>query len=139
MWRVTQTIALTMALVGLLTLGACDSGADTSSPTETANGPVGGTVTLGASSFQQTSISLSAGQTLRLVDPAGTGGTHMLCLGANGQCDATAQGPDALHGPGLQIVPGDTKEISFPHPGQYQITCTLHPSMQLTVSVLGTG
>ncbi len=63
----------------------------------------------------------------------------MLCLGASGQCDANAQGPDALHGPGLRIVPGDTKEISFPHPGQYQVTCTIHPSMQLTVSVLGTG
>jgi len=136
-WARTVTIATSLAC--LLLLAGCSGGADASTPTATPSGPVGGTVTLGASSFQQTAISLSAGQALRLVDPAGTGGTHVLCLGTDGQCDASPQGPDALHGPGLRIAPGDTKEISFLSPGQYQVTCTIHPSMNLTISVLGTG
>ena len=46
---------------------------------------------------------------------------------------------DALHAPGLKITPGITSDILFSTPGQYQITCTIHPSMNLTISVLGTG
>jgi plastocyanin len=134
---VIRRFAIALSLVCVLPMAACGGSADSAPPTPSA--PVGATVTLGASSFQQTSISVSAGQTLRLVDPAGTGGTHMLCLGADGQCDANPQGPDALHGPGLRVAPGDTKEVSFPSPGQCQVTCTIHPTMNLTVSVLGTG
>ena len=139
MKTVARTFAIATSLACLLLLAGCSEGADTSIPTSTPGGPLGGTVTLGASSFQQTSISLSAGHALRLVDPAATGGTHMLCLGKDGQCEASPQGPDALHGPGLRIAPGETKEITFPSPGQYQVTCTIHPSMNLTISVLGTG
>ncbi len=139
MQRVARTFAIATSLAGLLLLASCSGSADTSIPTATPSGPLGGTVTLGASAFQQTSMTLSAGQTLRLVDPAGTGGAHMLCLGKDRQCDANPQGPDALHGPGLKVMPGDTKEISFPSHGQYQVTCNIHPSMNLTVSVLGTG
>jgi plastocyanin len=39
----------------------------------------------------------------------------------------------------MEVAPGDTVDIIFPSAGQYQITCTVHPSMNLTVSVLGTG
>jgi hypothetical protein len=77
---VIRRFAIALSLVCMLPLVACGGGADTAPPTPSA--PVGGTVTLGASSFQQTSISVSAGQALRLVDAAATGGTHMLCLGA---------------------------------------------------------
>ena len=57
----------------------------------------------------------------------------------SGSCDPNAQGPDALHSPGLMLVPGDSKAIGFPDAGLYQVTCTIHPSMNLTISVLGTG
>ena len=49
------------------------------SSTPTGNAPIGSTVTLGQSAFLETTISFSAGQALRLVDPAATGGVHQLC------------------------------------------------------------
>jgi hypothetical protein len=105
----------------------------------TATLPLGRTVTLGRSSFLQTSVTFSAGQTLRLVDPADTGGRHLLCWGQNGHCDPNAQGPELLRGPGLLLMPGATQDIAFQRAGQYRLTCIIHPSMNLTISVLGTG
>jgi hypothetical protein len=90
---------------------------------------------LGPVNFVQTSITLSTGQALHIVDPQSTGGTHMLCLGQQGACDANPSGPSELHGPGLPINPGTTKDITFSAAGTYHITCTIHPSMNLTVTV----
>jgi len=133
-------------------LGACSTGGPGPAPTQaqtstttstvaspTSIGPTGATVTLGRSAFSTSAVSLSAGQLVRIVDPSTNGGTHILCLGANGQCDASAQGPDSLLGPGLSLHPGDTKEIVFPTAGMYDVTCTIHPNMHLTISVLGGG
>jgi plastocyanin len=99
--------------------------------------PVGATVELGSIAFVQTTVTLSAGKSLQFVDPSATGGTHILCLGTNGQCDAAAQGPDSLLAPGLSLHPGDTKEIAFPSGGTFDVTCTIHPSIHLTITVLG--
>ncbi len=130
-------------------LGACSGGGPAPSATQsqtttaaaasptTAGLPVGATVELGTSAFAQTTVTLSAGKSLRFVDPSATGGTHILCLGSNGQCDASAQGPDSLLAPGLSLHPGDTLEIAFPTAGTFEVTCTIHPSMHLTISVLG--
>jgi plastocyanin len=133
-------LALALVLMGGLVLAACSaSDGGSTSATSTSGLPVGGTVTLGSGSFAQTRLTISAGQAVRLLDPTQTGGTHRLCLGADGHCDTGAQGPDELHDPGLLLMPGDTKDIGFASAGQYQVTCTIHPSMNLTVSVLGTG
>lgn len=140
-----------LALSSPLLLGACSAGGPGPAPTQaqtttttapaaspTSEGaPVGANVTLGRSAFSQSAVTLSAGQSLRFVDPATTGGTHILCLGTNGQCDASAQGPDSLLALGLSLHPGDTKEIAFLKAGMYDVTCTIHPSMHLTISVLG--
>jgi hypothetical protein len=131
--------ALIFSLAGALLVVGCGGSTEDLPSTPTATAPRGSTVTLGQRSFVETSISSSAGQPLHLVDPATTGGLHQLCLGKDGQCDANAQGPDALHDPGMKIAPGDIVDIIFPAAGQYQITCTIHPRMNLTVSVLGTG
>jgi plastocyanin len=90
---------------------------------------------LGSVNFVQTSITLSAGQQLHIVDPQDTGGTHNLCIGQNGTCDANPAGPSELHGPGMMISPGATKDVTFATAGTYHITCTIHPSMNLTVTV----
>jgi plastocyanin len=144
-----RRLMITLAVVGALVLGACNKA--TSSPpgnatsrlsaasTSTSTLRTGGTVTLAQNAFEPSSITFSAGQALRLIDPAGTGGTHRLCLGAAGRCDPSAQGPEALLSPGLLIKPGDTKDIAFPHAGQYQVTCTISPGMHLSISVLATG
>ena len=138
-------------MLSAVVLGACSTGgpapaatqAQTTTTTEAAASPteaglpVGASVELGPSAFAQTTVTLSAGQALRVVDPSATGGTHILCLGTAGQCDASAQGPDSLLAPGLSLHPGDTKEIAFPSAGTYAVTCTIHPSMRLTITVLG--
>ncbi len=130
-------------LAGAFILSACHGGASTppsasrSSPTPGL--PIGGTVTLGSGSFLQTSVTISAGQAVRLVDPVDTGGTHHLCLGQSGHCDPNAQGPKDLQSPGLQFTPGENRDIGFTRAGQYPVTCTIHPSMKLIISVLGTG
>ena len=141
---------LTVLVASAFALAACDGG--TSTPTSASPSPssssisrssppagAGATVALGQTTFAQNSVTLSAGQTLHIVDPADSGGTHNLCLGRNGQCDQAAQGPSELAAPGLMLTPGTSKDVAFPHAGTYQITCTIHPSMQLIINVLGTG
>lgn len=131
--------ALIFILTGALLIAGCNGSTENTPSTPIATAPLGSTVTLGQSSFLKTSVSFSAGKALRLVDPTTSGGLHQLCLGKDGQCDVNAQGPDALHSPGMKIAPGDTTDVIFSSAGQYQITCTIHPRMNLTVSVLGTG
>jgi plastocyanin len=154
-WFPTTRPGVLVALLVLLlpvVVGACSGGGSgpatiTGQSTSTSAAesptadvlPAGATVMLGSSAFAQTTVTLSAGQSLRFVDPSTTGGTHVICLGMTGQCDASAQGPDSLLAPGLSLHPGDTKVIAFPHAGTYDVTCTVHPSMQLTISVLGVG
>lgn len=148
--RVRRIPPLLLLVLLAIVVGGCASTGPNPTPTAaettttpgtptTTGLPVAATVILGKSSFAQTDVTISAGQVLRLVDPGTTGGTHVLCLGTGGQCDAAAQGPDLLHGPGLTLHPGDTKDIPFPSPGSYEVTCTIHPGMHLTISVLGVG
>jgi plastocyanin len=130
--------------MGTLVSAACSptaGGPTTSatSATSTPSPPSAGTVTLSQSAFAQTSVTISAGHSLRFDDPDATGGNHKLCLGMDGHCDANAEGPDELHSPGLTLTPGTTADINFPRAGQYQVTCAIHPNMNLTITVLGTG
>jgi hypothetical protein len=98
--------ALILIAAGAMLFAGCSGSTENPSPTSTATAPLGNTMTLGQRSFLETSVSLSAGQALRLVDPAATGGLHQLCLGKDGQCDANTQGPDALHDPGMKSRAG---------------------------------
>ena len=134
-----RSLPLVVLIVLAIAVTACGGAANAPTPTSTSGAPVGGTVTLGQRSFVEASITITTGQALRIVDPADTGGNHMLCLGKDGQCDSGAQGPDALRSPGEAFHPGDSKAIPFLSAGQYQITCTIHPRMSLVVSVLGAG
>jgi plastocyanin len=99
-------------------------------------GPAASTIELAAASFVQTTATINAGQALQFDDPASTGGPHMLCLGQNQVCDASATGPTALQGGGFRIMAGSpTIAVVFATPGTYDITCSLHPLMNLVVTV----
>ena len=98
-------------------------------------GGAGNELDMGAASFTQTSITLSAGQALHMVDSQDSGGTHMICLGQNGTCDTNASGPSELDGPGMAFSPGTTKDVTFSTAGTYHITCTIHPNMTAKVVV----
>jgi plastocyanin len=122
--RTTGTIA-PLALLALLALAACGQG--TAAPNE---------VSMAGSDFSMTSVTIKAGQSVHFTDPAGVGATHIVCLGNEGNCDSAAQGPQTLEGSGFTINAGDPpKDVTFTTAGTYKITCSLHPSMNLTVTV----
>ena len=122
--RISRTVAV-LALLPLLALAACGQSAST--PNE---------VSMTGSDFSPTSVTVKAGQAVHFTDSAGVGAMHIVCLGSDGHCDASAQGPQALEGDGFTINAGDPpKDVTFTAPGTYKITCSLHPSMNLTVTV----
>ena len=93
-------------------------------------------VSMSAGDFSATSVTIKAGQAVHFTDPAGIGGPHTLCLGANGACDSSANGPLTLTGDGFTMNPGDpAKDVTFDTPGTYKITCSIHPAMNLTIIV----
>jgi len=121
--RMCETIAVLSLL--LLTLTTCGQGMAASNE-----------VTMAEADFSPTSMTIQAGQAVHFTDPAGVGATHIICLGAEGQCDAAAQGPQALEGDGFTVNAGDPpRDIIFMTPGTYKITCSIHPRMNLTVTV----
>ena len=93
------------------------------------------TVQMATTTFVQATRSIKAGQTLTFSDTVGGGGLHIICLGKDLICDKTATGPAALMDPGFTIQPGATKAVVFPTAGTYQITCSVHPNMNLVVTV----
>ncbi len=116
---------LLLMLVLMLGLAAC--GQSSTAPNE---------VSMAATDFSVTSVTIKAGQAVHFTDPAGIGGPHTICLGANGVCAASAQGPLVLTGDGFTMNPGDpAKDVTFDTPGTYRITCSIHPAMNLTVIV----
>jgi plastocyanin len=127
MRKLTGTIVLCLAILALSVAG-CGGGSNSS-------GGTSNELDLGPSNFVQTSITLNAGEALHIVDSQSTGGTHNLCLGQSGQCGTSSNGPSELHSPGMMFSPGMTKDITFSAAGTYHITCTIHPSMNLTITV----
>jgi plastocyanin len=122
--RTIGTIA-PLVLLALLALAACGQGATAANE-----------VSMAGSDFSMTSVTIKAGQSVHFTDPAGVGATHIVCLGNEGNCDSAAQGPQALEGSGFTINAGDPpKDVTFTTAGTYKITCSLHPSMNLTVTV----
>ncbi len=93
------------------------------------------TVQLDQTNFVQTTRSIKAGDTLIFDDTVSGGGLHIICLGKDQACDKSATGPSELMGDGFTISPGGTKSVMFPTAGTYQITCSVHPNMNLVVTV----
>lgn len=123
--RVTYSFSL---LVVLLTLALAACGQSTAT--------VANEVSMVASDFSTSSITIKAGQAVHFTDPAGLGGPHTICLGDNGSCDGGTKGPQALMNSGFTINPGDpAKDVTFDTPGTYKVTCSIHPAMNLTVIV----
>jgi plastocyanin len=110
--------------------------ATTAAPTATTQ-PSAATIMMGRSSFSgNTSVTIKAGQAVLFDDSAGGGGTHDLVIGMNGQFHAVSGAPSELNSAtGTSFSPGDQKVITFATAGTYPITCVIHPTMQVTVTV----
>lgn len=124
---------LPLLLVLALALVACGKqpGGGNTGPSSTAAQQV----TMDATDFLSTAITAKAGQEFKFVDPSDTGGIHTICTGSNGTCQTDANAPQDLQGKGFDIQAGETKAVTFDKPGTYKITCSIHPNMNLTLTV----
>ena len=92
-------------------------------------------VTMGQTDFTHHALTITAGTTVNFMTES-SGSTHILCIGENGSCQSGAQGPSELTAAnGMQVDPGQTKQVKFDTAGTYKVTCTIHPNMNLTVTV----
>ncbi len=92
-------------------------------------------VDMGVAAFQQTGVTIKAGQAVHFVDPA-SGGTHLICVGQGVQCAPQAGAPAELNTTqGMTFNTGDTRDIVFPTAGTYTVVCIIHPGMQVVVTV----
>lgn len=120
-------IVLPLLLVLSLGIAGCGKGG-------TSSGGNNGTVQLTSDNFATNSATISAGQTITYVNPA-SGSIHILCIGKNQNCSGGAGPSELTGGNKLTINPGETKSITFPTKGDYDITCTVHPNMDMEVHV----
>src|SRR5262245_6366977 len=92
------------------------------------------TITMNEFAFTgKANVTIRAGQAVNFDDTHG--GPHILVVGTNGTFQAQSGAPPERNSASGTTVDGDAKSITFPTVGTYQITCTLHPDMQATVSV----
>jgi plastocyanin len=116
-------------------LAACAGGPDYGGSSGGGSTGGGSTLSLGGTSFNgATSITITAGQAVTFDDSSG--GTHDLVTGTSGQFTAATGAPDEFSTKeGLDLSAGDKKTVTFNTAGTYHITCTIHPSMQATITV----
>jgi plastocyanin len=132
--RTQFTVVGTAALV--LLLAACAPAAsspEASSPAESsAESAAGGggeadhVVTISGTSFDPTTLTIAAGESVAFDNS----GSHRIVAGEEGT-EAADPVFEAL------ALSGDvvSDPITFDEPGTYPITCTIHPSMQMTIIV----
>ena len=139
----TLVLLLTVFAIGSVMLAACtrpgtpvaSGGTSTPSSSGNGNGNGGGnTVHMGPSNFVQNTITISKGATLQLIDDGQY--THILDNGAwvNGVAKpAKEEGAPTVNN--LQISGNNAQIGPFNTAGTFHIYCTIHPGMDLTVTV----
>jgi plastocyanin len=124
---------LGLVAVAVLVLAACGGGgAASATPTEAGDGggaasePAAGgeTVSLAGGRFSPSELTIPAGTTVTFTDTSG----HTVTEGSDGT---------AVDSPIIDEQGGEDIEFTFDEPGTVQITCTIHPSMNLTITVEG--
>jgi plastocyanin len=126
-----KTVFLVVPLLLLMWLAMSGCGA-TSGGDDAYTTPA---VTMGQVDFNHHKLTITAGTNVDFMTEQ-SGATHILCIGENGSCQSGAQGPAELTAQnGLTVDRGKTKQIKFTRPGTYKIACTVHPSMNMTITV----
>jgi plastocyanin len=115
------TLALTMAVT------ACSPSASPTDGTDDGGGGGGdNAVTLTGSAFSPTTLTVSAGEAIEITND---GPQHRIVEGTDGsEVDDPAF-------EALTLATGDSGSVTFDEPGTYNLTCTIHPSMNMTVVV----
>jgi plastocyanin len=112
--------------LGLLLLSACGG-------TNSSGAAGSATIQLGVGQFITTSATIKAGQAVTFDDT--NGGPHNLVTGSMGTFTQEAGAPSQFVQNGIPFNAGQVTTITFPTAGTYMITCTLHPSMEATITV----
>jgi plastocyanin len=92
---------------------------------------------MASATFVQQTCTIKAGDQVTFVDPSGTGNYHLLCFGKDQACVSNAAGPAALNtSSGVTFNAGDPpKSFTFATAGTYEVTCTVHSNMNVTITV----
>jgi plastocyanin len=126
--RRTRTMTLASALFAFaVALAACSNNSGQSSaPAATEGGGTGGgeTVSMANTQFSPSSLTVPAGSTVTFTDTSG----HTVTEGTDGQ---------PVEDPIVDEQGGSDIEVTFDEPGTYNITCKIHPSMNMTITVEG--
>ena len=121
--RPATLAAMLVAL--MLTLAACGGGAASSVPADDGGGgDAGETVSLSGGAFAPSNLTIPAGTTVTFTDTSG----HTVTEGSDGQAVAD---PIVDESGGADVV------VTFDEAGTYDITCKIHPSMNMTITVEG--
>jgi plastocyanin len=122
--KMMRNVLLAGLLALALLLAACGG----------SNAASSGTITMGSGQFTGTTdITIKVGGTVKFDDT--NGGPHNLVTGANGTFSSESGAPGEFVASGIAFSAGMVQTITFPTAGTYHITCTLHPSMQATITV----
>jgi plastocyanin len=118
-------------LAALILLAGCAASA-TPTPAGDGGGEGGGgaegtTVTISGSSFGD-DITVPAGTSVTFVNEDSL--PHTVTNGSDGQPEDGALFDN-------DVAAGASTEVTFDEPGTYNVTCTIHPSMNMTVTVEG--
>ena len=110
-----------------LLLAACASPTPTATTGDGGNGDggdTGETVSLSGNAFSPSTLTIAAGTTVTFTDTA----THTVTEGTDG---VAADAPIVDESGGADI------EVTFDEAGTYNITCKVHPEMNMTITVEG--
>lgn len=96
------------------------------------------TVKLEGQTFATSSITISKGSTIAFLDDPNNGALHILVVGQNGQAESEQGAPDFGGIAGQRVDIGDIWTTPpWNTAGIYHVACTVHPMMNLTVTVKG--
>ena len=138
-----RRLALGAGIASLvLAASACASTGSSSAPAATATRPrawppararprassgEGPSITItSTSSFGATEVTVPAGQTLTVINNSSA--PHTFTEGENGNAAADARVDE-------QIAVGASVPVTFPEPGDYNVTCLFHSAMNMVVHV----
>jgi plastocyanin len=118
-------------LVLVLLRAACSNSAASSAPaagggaaSDDGSGGGGETVSLAGFAFSPSELTIPAGTTVTFTDTA----NHTVTEGTDGE---------AVDDPIVDEDGGSDIEVTFDEPGTYNITCKIHPDMNMTITVEG--
>ena len=120
------TVVLSLALAACNNSGSPSPSASAGASSAASSGTGETTIIISGSSFGATEMNLAAGTVIRFANHDGF--AHTIVEGQNGVADASARF-------NFPLADGETSDPVTLEAGTYHVTCTIHHSMNLTITV----